>query len=604
MTARRLLAAGCAALCVLGLAPPALAISRDEVMVRAKAFAYHPWTCTNANLTAPCKGGYKSAYVPGDYLGLPYDWGGYMTLFEFDQQIAKGYGAGSYPQDGVLECTAGVDCSGYVSKCWDAAHYGTASLGQISSAIDVSALLAGDALNKPDYHVVLFSHKTGGGEPVFYEAVGYNVHVNVSAGWSYVAGYTPRRYQGITGSSAGNPAGTPLNPIVIGALPYTDQRDTTESASDVLDGCGAAPSKQESGPEYVYQLDVKQPGTLTAAIQDDVNVDIDVHLYTSMNTGDCVARDDSKLSYPVDCGTYYIVADTFHSGSSGKDYPGPYSLTVTLAPSGKSCGGGPPQYAFEGELGDPCAYPGDESLPFCNPNLGADTCLYGDATSFCSKPCDSDGDCKGLAGGCCGDIGQNELYCLTAELCGSGPPDGGSSSSSTSSSGSSSSTSSTTSSGSTSTGSSSGGGAGGGVAPGGGGPGTGGEASSTSGSSAGGKKRGADSEDEGGCALAPGRGRGGGAMLWLLAALVALARGRKAAGDRLRAWIGVGFPGHPLPDFEKLRNWPDISSYSREAARGARLDHRGQAGRDEYRLRELSEKRHLRSWDGHSPEGV
>ena len=110
---------------LLGVVVDASALSREEVMLRAKGFAYHPWTCTAANFTGRCDTGYQSVYWAGDFMGLPYDWGGYMTLFEFDQQIGQGYGAGSYSSDGVLSCTSGLDCSGYVSQCWGSGHYGT-----------------------------------------------------------------------------------------------------------------------------------------------------------------------------------------------------------------------------------------------------------------------------------------------------------------------------------------------------------------------------------------------------------------------------------------------------------------------------------------------
>ncbi len=398
------------------LASSAGAITRDEVMVRAKAFAYHPWTCSSANLTASCSGSFHSVYIPGDYMGLPYDWGGYMSLFQFDQQIADGYGAGSYPDDGVLSCTSGMDCSGFVSKAWDIGHFTTSSLAQTSSAISQSAMLPGDAFNQAGYHVTLYSHTLSSGEPVMYEAVGYNVHYSMP-GWSWVNGYTPRRFSGITGTSVGNPEGTPSNPIVIGSFPYTDSRNTAQSKSDVLDGCGASPTKNESGPEYIYQVTLPTPGTLTMAVQDDSNADIDIHLYTSMNTSDCVARHDSALSTPVDCGTYYVVADTF---KGSVEYPGAFTLTVDFSPTGGSCGSGPPSYNFEGELGDACAYPSNENLPFCNPNLGAETCLYTSTTSFCTKRCATVADCGALSGGCCEDIGNQEYYCLTADMCGGG----------------------------------------------------------------------------------------------------------------------------------------------------------------------------------------
>ena len=402
---------------LLCLVPDALGITRQEVMVRARSYAYHPWRCAAANLTASCSSSYKSAYIPGDYMGLPYDWGGYMTLFEFDQQTKKGFGAGSYAKHGVLSCTAGLDCSGYVSKCWDAGHFSTSTLYKTSSTISKAAVLPGDAFNQAGYHVILYSHTLKNGDPVFYEAAGYNVHVNVSGGWSYTSGYTPVRYNKITGTTAGNPPGTLQNPISITSFPYTDSRNTAQSLSDVLDGCGADPTKDESGPEYVYQATFSKPGKVTVSVSDDVGVDIDVHLYGAKNTNNCLARNDSAFTYQVDCGSYYVVADTFRS--NGKDQAGAYNLKVTFTPSAKACGAGPKGYAPKGKMGDKCAYPGNSNLPFCNENLGASTCIYTSTTSFCSKACKAKADCAAFAGGCCKDIsGKGEYYCLPASSCG------------------------------------------------------------------------------------------------------------------------------------------------------------------------------------------
>jgi MYXO-CTERM domain-containing protein len=404
---------------VLLLAPAgsARAIDRDQVMARARAFANHPWRCTAANLTASCSTTYKSEHIPGDYIGLPYDWGGYMTLFEFDQQIAQGLGAGSFPSDGVLDCTAGLDCSGYVSKCWDETHLTTKSIPDVSSVIAQSALLPGDVLNLSGTHVVIYSHSLASGEPVFYESGGYNVHLNTYGGWSHAAGYTPRRYNQIQGTGAGDPPGTTTNPIVIGSLPYSDSGNTELSVSDVLDGCGAVPTTSEAGPEVIYKVTLTQPGDLTVSVSDGPGVDIDVHLYTSMNTSDCIARHDQTLTHPVDCGTYYIVADTY--SSSDVDYAGPYTLTASFTPSGAPCGSGPPAYTPKGKLGDTCKYQDNQNLPFCNPILGGVICIYSSTTSFCSKPCTTNADCAEFSGGCCKDVsGQGEYYCLLSSFCG------------------------------------------------------------------------------------------------------------------------------------------------------------------------------------------
>ncbi len=397
------------------------AIPRDEVMTRARAYAYHPWRCTTANLTASCSSTYHSDYLPGDYLGLAYDWGGYMTIFEYDQQIAKGYGAGSYSADGVLLCTSGLDCSGYVSKCWDAGHWSTRTLHNISSTISQASILPGDAFNKAGSHVILYSHTLANGEPIFYEAGGYNVHITTYGGWSHVSGFSPIRYNKISGTSAGNPAGTLTNPITIGALPYTDSRDTSASASDSLDGCGATPTRDETGPEYVYKVNFKTPGTVTIQVSDDVGAEIDVSLYGSLNTSDCLASHDAVFSQPVDCGTYYIVADS-HDNKAGK-----YTLKVAFTPAtGQACGSGPPSYSPQGKLGDSCANPNNQNLPFCNPNLGATLCIYGQTSSFCSRPCTNNGDCGAFAGGCCKDInGKSEYYCMPSGYCAGVKRDGG-----------------------------------------------------------------------------------------------------------------------------------------------------------------------------------
>ncbi len=405
------------------LATDARGITREEVMVKARTYTYHPWHCATANLTASCDAGYQSVYFVGDFMGLPYDWGGYYTLEQFVSNMAAGDGAGSYSSDGELSCTSGLDCSGYVSKCWDTGHNTTSSIPGISTQITQQDLLPGDVYNQAGYHVMIYSHTTAGGDPVFYEAIYPNVQLNTWGGWSYVTSYIPRRYSGITGTTDTDPLGTPTNPIIIGSFPgatYVDSsRDTSQSPSDMLDQCGST-AQDESGPEYVYQVTFTQPGTVTIAVTDDANTDIDVHLYTSMNSDDCFARHDSLVTQAVDCGTYYIVADTYVGG--GTEYSGAYQLTVDFTASGSTCGSGPPQYDFEGALGEPCQAASDWP---CNAALGAEVCLYSSTWSYCTKACSGPNDCPEFPGGCCEDIGGGEFYCQQAQHCSTPDPDAG-----------------------------------------------------------------------------------------------------------------------------------------------------------------------------------
>ena len=419
-----------AAFVIVSISASANAVTREETLVRARSYAEHPWSATSTNLTASCSAAYKSVYIPGDFVGVAYNWGGYQTLMDFDSRIASGQAAGAQPSDGVLACTAGVDCSGFVSMMWKASHHTTSNMADICTSIDKSAMLPGDVFNKAGYHVAMFYAMQGSGEPSFYEAYGYNVNYDVFGGWSHVDGYSPLRYTSITDTPVDSPDGTAAKPIAISSFPYSDSRNTTNSPSSVFDGCSIS-TANESGPEYVYSATFSQPGTFTVGVSDDATTDIDVEVMTSLDAEACVARNDSSVSLTVGCGTYYVLADTFQSSA------GAYTLTANFTPSGAACGSvaGPPKLAPKGALGDACAYPGHEDLPFCNENLGGDTCVYSSTDSYCSRPCSTDADCSGMpSGGCCRDLGSSEFYCVQGTDCsGSGPSvgkgDGGTSSS-------------------------------------------------------------------------------------------------------------------------------------------------------------------------------
>lgn len=409
---------GGALLALVASADVASAITRETVLVRARSYAGHKWSSGQANTTASCSAAYKSLYIPGDYVGVAYDWGGYMGLAEFDSQIKQGLGAGSQQPDGILDCTAGVDCSGFVSMAWATGHFTTSSMDQTSGAIAQASMKPGDIFNKAGYHVAMQAATKANGEPLFIEALGYNVNVNATGGLSHVAGYIPRRFTSIEDSAVTDPVGTTTNPILIPSFPYSDSRNTKLSPSSVLDACAAAPSTAQKGPEYVYLAKITQPGTLTVSVTDDAASDIDVQILAgNPSPSRCVARNDSSTSMQVGCGDYYVVADTFGTGTANA---GAYTLNVSFTPSGVACANvaGPPAFNPKGKLGEACAYPGNKNLPFCNMNLGGETCIYSQTDSFCSIPCAGDADCGGLgAGGCCKDLGQGEKFCLKQAFC-------------------------------------------------------------------------------------------------------------------------------------------------------------------------------------------
>lgn len=320
----------------------AFAIPRETVLDEAARYTTHAWTATSANTTEVwCADDWESDYAPGTYVGLPYDWGGWVTLDEFDAQIADGYGAGSHSWHGVLSCTTGVDCSGFVSQLWDSGHYSTSTFDEVADDIGWEELERGDALNDPGSHMVLYTHQSEAGWPVFYESAGSSgVRLNSSAGWSYVDGYQPIRYRGIEDGAATGTAGTPIEIL---AFPFEDTRWTAGAASDRLDGYACAPDTEEGGPEVLYRFVALTAGRLEAVVSDASGVDVDIHVLTAPEADACVARDDTEVSLEVGPGEVWLSLDTW-VGSS-QEYPGPYLLTVT----------------FDGEVGT--ADPGDTGSP-------------------------------------------------------------------------------------------------------------------------------------------------------------------------------------------------------------------------------------------------
>lgn len=397
------------------------AVTREEALVSARSFAAHRWTSSQTNVKGACVAPYQSLYIPGDYVGVAYDWGGYQTIGAFDADIKAGKAAGSQEPDGISECNAGVDCSGFVCQAWRVGRFITATMDQTSAAISAADMKPADIFNKASFHVAMQAATKANGEPLFIEALGYNVNVNSTGGLSHVAGYTPRRLNGIVDSAVTDPVGTSTKPIVIGSFPYSDSRSTKLSPSAVFDTCASDPAKNVRGPEYFYLAKITQPGTLTVTVQDDAAADVDVQVLAgNASPNRCFARNDSTVTVQVGCGDYYIVADTFGSGTANA---GQYTLNATFTASGAACAAvpGPPAFSPKGKLGEACAFPANKNLPFCNMNLGGETCIYSQTESFCSTPCAADSDCGGLgSGGCCRDLGQGEKYCLKSNFCSGG----------------------------------------------------------------------------------------------------------------------------------------------------------------------------------------
>ena len=317
---------------IVALAPLAShAITRDRIVANGKAYGAHVWTpsAENVAVPAPCSDTWQPRHVAGkEYTGLPYDWGGFVTLEQFDADLAAGLRAGSYSSEGVLDCTTGVDCSGFVSQAWEASHHGTSTMSEIANTITVDDMLPGDAFNISGYHVILFTGKATGGNTKFCESVpSVGVHCGVAAPSEFTE-YTPIRYNYTDPDGVGTGEGSIDDPIEITDFPFEHDGDTSNSDSFLMDRYSCAINTSEAGPEVVYHFTVAAPRTLDVSTDDEAGIDIDVHLLTQPDEDHCLIRHNKQFTYEIpEPGTYYIVADTYVD-AHGVSYEGTYHLSV------------------------------------------------------------------------------------------------------------------------------------------------------------------------------------------------------------------------------------------------------------------------------------
>jgi hypothetical protein len=183
-------------------------LSRDQIIATAERLARHTWVCREANRRAPCvtTSPYQSDWDAGQTVtGIAYDWGGMDDPEAFDRKLAQGQAAGSHSRHGVTSCTAGIDCSGFVSYCWGQRpthDYSTRNIRDIAGRPRYnwfSDMKPGDALNKPGDHIVLFAGYRADGNPIVYEASGSAGRVirNDWSTWSRFKSYYPLQYQAV-----------------------------------------------------------------------------------------------------------------------------------------------------------------------------------------------------------------------------------------------------------------------------------------------------------------------------------------------------------------------------------------------------------------------
>lgn len=206
-------------------------VTSDEAMKIAQAYTSHAWRPFARNIlhgkdtagilvntpdvTHEPDKDRKGWWVPGEVnTGVPYKWGGYDDPASFDLAVANGSAAGdvSSPEKrradnaAVSREAAGVDCSGFVSRCLKlpTAH-DTSQLPAVCSELpSAQDLQPGDLLNIPHRHVVLcagwydpqhtwiYYYETGGG-PDYWKPGLKRAPLDALL----ALGYKPMRYKGM-----------------------------------------------------------------------------------------------------------------------------------------------------------------------------------------------------------------------------------------------------------------------------------------------------------------------------------------------------------------------------------------------------------------------
>jgi hypothetical protein len=163
-------------------------ISRNSIMEIAEGFLNHEWHPTEDNIFHGTYLGQevdtpdRDTYTdwPDDHgwkanqtaHGLPYQWGGYSSIDgynlsapkDFDEQYTgtgffedRIHFAGDINLTGYTSQACGLDCSGFVSRCWNLPYkHATYAFSDIVSPVRYDELQRGDILNIPYYHVILF----------------------------------------------------------------------------------------------------------------------------------------------------------------------------------------------------------------------------------------------------------------------------------------------------------------------------------------------------------------------------------------------------------------------------------------------------------------
>ncbi len=185
-------------------------VTRNETLAIGDTYVKHIWAAEEKNLTNGRTTDPSGVEIEtpswvnvGQNLKIPYKWGGFWTIAGFDEGLLNGKYAGDIATSGVSSYCVGVDCSGFVSRCWKlSSHYSTRMMDDnITIAYDSwDKIQPADAVHKVG-HVRLFVDFNTDGSLLIVESAGRDWRVSYhSYNYSELTAYTPRYYINMEGS--------------------------------------------------------------------------------------------------------------------------------------------------------------------------------------------------------------------------------------------------------------------------------------------------------------------------------------------------------------------------------------------------------------------
>lgn len=204
-------------------------VTRDESLIIADTYYRFEWTCQPVNksngLVLAADGKYIRTpdwIVVGNNKQMPYQWGGFSTPTGFTSGVSGGKYAGDNNCTGNGSSAAvGVDCSGFVSRCWRlSSHYATSMMPAIITPYSTwQELKPGDAIHKVGHVRLCVGHNSDGTVRVI-EASGVDWKVSYrNYSYTNLTGYTPNKYKNMTESVTKIGVETSPSPLFVKSYP-------------------------------------------------------------------------------------------------------------------------------------------------------------------------------------------------------------------------------------------------------------------------------------------------------------------------------------------------------------------------------------------------